>query len=84
MAQTYSDLEKLADENTAGQNISTYDAFIRGYQMAASAPPQGIEWREECERLAKLVDFWQGMYNDLNNRTFKDLPGFGSHKIDNL
>jgi hypothetical protein len=42
------------------------------------------EWKEECQRLAKVAEFWQSKYNELNNEKNKHLPGFYSGKIDNL
>lgn len=38
---------------------------------------ENIEWKEECERLAKNAEFWQNKYYELN-------PGFQRPKIDNL
>lgn len=40
-------------------------------------PQQVREWKEECERLAKVAEFWQGKYNELN-------PGFIPAKLDHL
>ncbi len=35
------------------------------------------EWKEECERLAKVAEFWQKKYNDENQ-------GWKRPKLDNL
>jgi hypothetical protein len=35
------------------------------------------EWKAECDRLAKLVEYWQEKYNELNG------PSFIPPKIDN-
>jgi hypothetical protein len=40
---------------------------------------QNAEWKEECERLGKLVTFWQESYHKLNYPNSNQLP-----KIDNL
>jgi hypothetical protein len=35
------------------------------------------QWKEECERLAKVAEFWQNKWNEAN-------PGWQPPKIDNL
>ena len=41
------------------------------------AQQENKEWKEECDRLAKQVEFWQAKYNDLKG------PSFTPPKIDN-
>lgn len=38
---------------------------------------ENAEWKEECERLAKVAEFWQKKWNEAN-------PGWQPPKIDNL
>lgn len=42
------------------------------------------EWKEECERLAKIADHWQNEYSKILYEQNKDLPGFHKVKLDNL
>ena len=72
------------EENTFSWNIDILSEMFyvekinpKG-QAGESVEVQKInEWKEECERLAKVAEFWQGKYNELN-------PGFIPAKLDHL
>lgn len=78
---TYLDALKASSEQRVDEQLKSlgYDpkAVEERGKVLIKTIKENVEWKEECERLAKLAEYWQKEYYKLNPQQY---PG----KIDNL